>query len=146
MFETISAAFLCLAMNVYHEAKNQPFEGQVAVAQVVLNRVEDKRFPNTICEVVEQGPVVEQVQTDVQVQGQGQGPVPGPVPGQMGGRRRRRRRSSKKRSSKKSRKSRRTRRRHRGGCVGHSFQPSIVNPPNSALANPAPFARYTTGP
>lgn len=68
------------------------------------------------------------------------------VPEQAGGRRRRRRRSSKKRSSKKSRKSRRTRRRHRGGCVGHSFQPSIVNPPNSALANPAPFARYTTGP
>lgn len=63
-----------------------------------------------------------------------------------GGRRRRRRRASKKRSSKKSRKSRRTRRRHRGGCIGHAFQPSIVNPPNSALANPAPFARYTTGP
>tara|TARA_B100002019_G_C21154918_1_gene540192 strand:+ start:275 stop:766 length:492 start_codon:yes stop_codon:yes gene_type:complete len=64
----------------------------------------------------------------------------------VGGRRRRRRRASKKRSSKKSRKSRRTRRRHRGGCIGHAFQPSIVNPPNSALANPAPFARYTTGP
>ena len=67
--------------------------------------------------------------------------------GQLGGRRRRRRRrSSKKRSSKKSRKSRKTKRRQRGGCIGHAFQPSIVNPPNSALANPAPFARYTTGP
>jgi hypothetical protein len=66
--------------------------------------------------------------------------------GMNGGRRRRRRRSSKKRSSKKSRKSRKTKRRHRGGCIGHAFQPSIVNPPNSALANPAPFARYTTGP
>lgn len=63
-----------------------------------------------------------------------------------GRRRRRRRRSSKKRSSKKSRKSRKTKRRQRGGCIGHAFQPSIVNPPNSALANPAPFARYTTGP
>jgi spore germination cell wall hydrolase CwlJ-like protein len=63
MFETIAAGFLCLAMNVYHEAKNQPFEGQVAVAQVVLNRVEDKRFPNTICEVVEQGPVYESWKT-----------------------------------------------------------------------------------
>lgn len=68
--------------------------------------------------------------------------------GMNGGRRRRRRRrrSSKKRSSKKSRKSRKTKRRQRGGCIGHAFQPSIVNPPNSALANPAPFARYTTGP
>ena len=79
-----------------------------------------------------------------------QGLVPqGLVPqGQLGGRRRRRRRrrSSKKRSSKKSRKSRKTKRRQRGGCIGHAFQPSIVNPPNSALANPAPFARYTTGP
>ena len=73
------------------------------------------------------------------------GQVPVEV-GQGGGRRRRRRRSSKKRSSKKSRKSRKTKRRHSGGCIGHAFQPSIVNPPNSALANPAPFARYTTGP
>ena len=33
--------------------------GQFAVADVVLNRVDDKRFPNTICEVVHEGPVVE---------------------------------------------------------------------------------------
>ena len=63
MFETIAAGFLCLAMNVYHEAKNQPFDGQVAVAQVVLNRVEDERYPNSICEVVEQGPVYESWKT-----------------------------------------------------------------------------------
>ena len=63
MFETIAAGFLCLAMNVYHEAKNQPFEGQVAVAQVVINRVKDERFPNTICEVVEQGPTYESWKT-----------------------------------------------------------------------------------
>ena len=63
MFETIAAGFLCLAMNVYHEAKNQPFEGQVAVAQVVINRVRDERFPNTICEVVEQGPTYESWKT-----------------------------------------------------------------------------------
>ena len=63
MFETIAAGFLCLAMNVYHEAKNQPFEGQIAVAQVVLNRVEDDRYPDTICEVVEQGPTYESQKT-----------------------------------------------------------------------------------
>ena len=52
----ITEAILCLALNVYHEAKNQPFIGQVAVAQVVMNRVYDERYPNTVCEVVEQGP------------------------------------------------------------------------------------------
>ena len=52
----ITEAILCLALNVYHEAKNQPFIGQVAVAQVVMNRVYDERYPDTICEVVEQGP------------------------------------------------------------------------------------------
>jgi len=52
----ITEAILCLALNVYHEAKNQPLIGQVAVAQVVMNRVYDQRYPNTVCEVVEQGP------------------------------------------------------------------------------------------
>ena len=45
----------CLALNVYHEARNQSFAGQLAVANVVINRVNDERFPNTICEVVFQG-------------------------------------------------------------------------------------------
>lgn len=53
MFE---AALVCLALNVYHEARDQPFIGQVAVAQVVMNRVQDHRYPDTICEVVKQGP------------------------------------------------------------------------------------------
>ena len=48
----------CLAKNIYFEAKNQPLMGQLAVAIVVMNRVEDKRFPNTICEVVQQGPTL----------------------------------------------------------------------------------------
>ena len=52
----IETAFLCLALNTYHEAKNQSLVGQIATAQVVMNRVEDDRFPNTICEVVKQGP------------------------------------------------------------------------------------------
>ena len=53
----------CLAQNMYHEAKNQGFAGQLAVALVVLNRVNDHRFPNTICEVVHQGPVKESWKT-----------------------------------------------------------------------------------
>jgi len=51
----IAEGLLCLALNVYHEAKNQSLVGQIAVAQVVLNRVHDDRYPNTICEVVKQG-------------------------------------------------------------------------------------------
>lgn len=48
-------AIMCLALNTYHEAKNQSFIGQVAVAQVVMNRVEDTRYPNNVCDVVKQG-------------------------------------------------------------------------------------------
>jgi spore germination cell wall hydrolase CwlJ-like protein len=46
----------CLAMNMYHEARNQGTAGVLAVSAVVLNRVNDSRFPNTVCGVVEQGP------------------------------------------------------------------------------------------
>lgn len=42
----------CLAQAVYFEARSEPLEGQLAVAQVILNRVSDKRFPDSICEVV----------------------------------------------------------------------------------------------
>ena len=45
---------VCLAKNIYFESANQPDAGRVAVAQVVLNRVEDLQFPNSICEVVYQ--------------------------------------------------------------------------------------------
>lgn len=51
----LTTSLVCLALNIYHEAKNQSFLGQVAVAQVVMNRVKDKRYPNTVCEVVKQG-------------------------------------------------------------------------------------------
>ena len=54
----IETAFICLALNTYHEAKNQSLVGQIATAQVVMNRVEDNRFPNTICEVVKEGQLV----------------------------------------------------------------------------------------
>jgi len=48
----ISTALACLSLNVYFEARDQPFAGQVAVAQVTMNRVADPRYPDTICEVV----------------------------------------------------------------------------------------------
>ncbi|MBL4802737.1 MAG: cell wall hydrolase [Emcibacter sp.] len=45
-------SFRCLAQAVYFEARSEPFEGQVAVAYVILNRVKDRRYPNNICAVV----------------------------------------------------------------------------------------------
>ena len=51
----IAEAIVCLALNTYHEAKNQSRIGQVAVAEVVMNRVKDKRYPNNVCDVVKQG-------------------------------------------------------------------------------------------
>lgn len=44
----------CLATNVYKEARGESQEGQVAVARVTLNRVENKHYPKTICGVVYQ--------------------------------------------------------------------------------------------
>ena len=45
---------LCLATALFFEARNQPIDGQMAVAEVILNRVEDPQWPNTICGVVNQ--------------------------------------------------------------------------------------------
>ena len=44
----------CLAENIYFEAGNQSTKGKIAVAHVVMNRVKDPRFPNTICKVIHQ--------------------------------------------------------------------------------------------
>jgi N-acetylmuramoyl-L-alanine amidase len=45
----------CLALNVYHEARGERKAGQYAVAEVTMNRVASKHYPNTVCEVVYQG-------------------------------------------------------------------------------------------
>lgn len=44
----------CLAGAVYFEARGEPLEGQLAVAQVIVNRAEDRRFPSSYCGVVYQ--------------------------------------------------------------------------------------------
>ena len=61
--EDKSASIKCLAMNMYHEARGQGSAGLLGVSSVVMNRVRDKRFPNTICEVVYQGPTRESWKT-----------------------------------------------------------------------------------
>ena len=45
----------CLALNIYYESRGSNLADQAAVADVVMNRVEDTRYPNTICDVVYQG-------------------------------------------------------------------------------------------
>lgn len=42
----------CLAEAIYHEARGEPEEGQAAVAAVVLNRVRQSHWPDTVCDVV----------------------------------------------------------------------------------------------
>ena len=42
----------CLAVAIFFEARDQPLSGQFAVAEVVMNRVVDQRWPSTICDVV----------------------------------------------------------------------------------------------
>lgn len=44
----------CLAGAVYFEARGEPLAGQLAVAQVIINRTEDGRFPRSYCGVVAQ--------------------------------------------------------------------------------------------
>lgn len=44
----------CLTDNAYYEAGNQAFKGKIAVTNVVMNRVADKRFPQSPCAVVYQ--------------------------------------------------------------------------------------------
>ncbi|MFK7793587.1 MAG: cell wall hydrolase [Devosiaceae bacterium] len=46
--------FQCLAEGIYFEARGEPRRGQVAVAQVIMNRVNHHEFPDTICGVVYQ--------------------------------------------------------------------------------------------
>lgn len=48
----------CMAQNVYWEAASEPAEGKLAVAQVVLNRVESGKFPNDPCKVIHQKNVI----------------------------------------------------------------------------------------
>ncbi len=53
--ETLATEAQCLAEAVYYEARSESLAGQLAVAEVVANRVADHRYPNSICDVVYQG-------------------------------------------------------------------------------------------
>lgn len=48
----VSAAIMCLALNVYFEARGEDLLGQLAVAEVTLNRVASPKYPDDVCGVV----------------------------------------------------------------------------------------------
>lgn len=52
---TGDAQWQCLTKALYFESRGESLRGQFAVAEVILNRVDSARYPNTICGVVEQG-------------------------------------------------------------------------------------------
>ena len=45
----------CLAEALYFEARGESVKGQFAVAEVIMNRVSSSRYPNTACDVINQG-------------------------------------------------------------------------------------------
>ncbi|MEY2909484.1 MAG: hypothetical protein RLZZ602_2007, partial [Pseudomonadota bacterium] len=44
----------CLAVAIYFEARGESIDGQMLVAETIINRVADERWPDTVCEVVKQ--------------------------------------------------------------------------------------------
>lgn len=46
---------ICLATNIYHEARGETEKGKQAVAQVTINRTQSDKFPDDICGVVYEG-------------------------------------------------------------------------------------------
>ena len=46
----------CMAQNIYFEARAESMLGKTAVGWVTMNRVNDSRWPDTVCKVVHQGP------------------------------------------------------------------------------------------
>lgn len=70
--EEVDKQLICLAKNIYYEAGLESRDGKIAVAQVTLNRMEDDKFPKTVCGVVNQKTAIvkpKQIVTDTVVKG-----------------------------------------------------------------------------
>lgn len=50
-----SETWRCLTEAMYFEARGEGLAGQIAVGEVILNRVDSRQYPNSVCEVVSQG-------------------------------------------------------------------------------------------
>jgi spore germination cell wall hydrolase CwlJ-like protein len=48
----LTAAAMCLATNIFFEARGEDLMGKLAIAEVTMNRVESNKYPDTVCEVV----------------------------------------------------------------------------------------------
>lgn len=54
MISLTAATILCLASVVHYEANGESLAGKIAVASVVMNRMEHSKFPDALCDVVKQ--------------------------------------------------------------------------------------------
>ena len=54
MPEGVDSELHCLAVGVYYESKGEPLAGQLAVAEVILNRASSGRFAHSVCGVLKQ--------------------------------------------------------------------------------------------
>ena len=50
----IAEAVMCMALNLYHEARSESITGMIAVGNVVMNRVKSPRYPDNVCDVIYQ--------------------------------------------------------------------------------------------
>ena len=48
---------VCLAEALFFEAGNQPLIGMIAVGEVIINRIKSEKYPDTVCDVVHEGPI-----------------------------------------------------------------------------------------
>jgi spore germination cell wall hydrolase CwlJ-like protein len=71
----------CLALNIYHEARGEPVSGQCAVGHVVMNRVSDNHYPDSICGVVKQGGAVKRYRCQISWWCDGRSDRPTATPG-----------------------------------------------------------------
>jgi len=44
----------CLAHNIYHESRGEPYKGRLSVALVVMNRIKSNKYPDNACDVIKQ--------------------------------------------------------------------------------------------
>lgn len=44
----------CISLNIHHEARGEPLKGQIAIANVTVNRTKSGKFPRTACKVIRQ--------------------------------------------------------------------------------------------
>lgn len=54
VLDKVEREIMCLAVNIYYEARGESQRGRIAVGNVTMNRARNKNFPNSVCEVVTQ--------------------------------------------------------------------------------------------